>query len=112
MLNLNLKPIYIFLAVDYRLAEIYILTSSIPSPESPSTYSSDWINRFYRNEPYGDVGTIHLNPQISAQHVAVVSVLTNAPLSLAEVIIYGMLILSMLVFHHEYYKIALVCNRF
>ena len=65
-------------------------------PESPSNTSFDWTFRHYEAGSYGAVGTVDFNPQISAQHVAVVSVLIDAPLSLAEVIIYGMFILSML----------------
>ena len=75
--------------IDYRLANISIHTSNVPSPEDPSTSSSDWIFRHYRQDPYGAVGTIDFNPPIEAQHVAVISTLVGEPLSLAEVLVYG-----------------------
>ena len=98
-LDTNYK-MHISFDLDYRLAELYILTSNVPSPETPSTYSPHWITRYYRKEPYGAVGTLDFNPQVKAQHLAVISVLTNAPLSLAEVIIYGAHILFIPVCHH------------
>ena len=75
--------------IDYRLANISIYTSNEQSPEDPSTSSSDWIFRHYRQNPYGAVGTIDFNPPIEAQHVAVIGNLVSAPLSLAEVLIFG-----------------------
>ena len=75
--------------IDCRLANISIYTSNEQSPEDPSTSSSDWIFRHYRQNPYGAVGTIDFNPPIETQHVAVISTLVNAPLSLAQVLVFG-----------------------
>ena len=75
--------------IDYRLANISIYTSNGPLPEDPSTSSSDWIFRHYRQDPYDSVGTIDFNQPIEAQHVAVISTLVDEPLSLAEVLVYG-----------------------
>ena len=76
--------------VGYRLAKISILTSNVPLPETPSNSSSDWTFKNYRNNAYGDVGTIDFNPPIEAQHVAVIST-AGRHLALAEVMVFGML---------------------
>ena len=71
--------------VEDRLAKISILTSTSTSPSDPP---ADWVNRTYREEPYGAVGIIDFIPAITARHVAVYSG-NNKPLSLAEVEVYG-----------------------
>ena len=82
-------PYYI---AEGRLAKISILTSKskLASPSDPP--SADWVSRHYRESAYGTVGTIGIKPAITARHVAVHSDNT-APLSLAEVEVYGKLIL-------------------
>ena len=50
--------------------------------------SADWVNRTYREEPYGAVGTIDFIPAITARHVAVYCLCPTA-LALAEVEVYG-----------------------
>ena len=71
--------------VEFRLAKISILTSTPTSPSDPP--SAEWVNRTYREEPYGAVGIIDFKPAIAARHVAVYSNNTE-PLSLAEVEVY------------------------
>ena len=84
--------LFLHFYLDYRLAKIYIYTSNVSSPKLPSTSSPDWTLRDYRKEPYGAVGIIDLNQPIEAQHVAVISTLTGASLTLAEVAIYGLIL--------------------
>ena len=72
--------------VEFRLAKISILTSTSTSPSDPP--SADWVNRTYREEPYGAVGIIDFIPAITARHVAVHSG-NNETLALAEVEVYG-----------------------
>ena len=55
-------------------------------PSNPP--SADWVNRTYRESAYGAVGIIDFKPAIIARHVAVYNG-NNAPLSLAEVEVYG-----------------------
>ena len=52
--------------------------------------------RNYQEKAYGAVGTVDFYPPIEAQHVAVISILTDAPLTLAEVTIYGLFILKII----------------
>ena len=74
-----------YIVVD-RLAKVTILTSTSTSPSNPP--SADWVNRNYREEPYGAVGIIDYIPAITARHVAVYSNNTEV-LTLAEVEVYG-----------------------
>ena len=77
------------------MAKISILTSKSTSSSPSDPPSADWVSRHYRESAYGAVGTIDFKPAITARHVAVYSDNT-ASLSLAEVEVYGKLIL-----HHD-----------
>ena len=74
------------------MAKISILTSKSTSSSPSDPPSADWVSRHYRESAYGAVGTIDFKPAITARHVAVYSDNT-ASLSLAEVEVYGKLIL-------------------
>ena len=77
------------------MAKISILTSKSTSSSPSDPPSADWVSRHYRESAYGAVGAIDFKPAITARHVAVYSN-NAAPLSLAEVEVYGKLIL-----HHD-----------
>ena len=58
-------------------------------PTSLSVSYEGWTNRSYQGPAYGAVGIVNFTSPIEAQHVAVVSESLTAPLSLAEVVVYG-----------------------
>ena len=83
------------------MAKISILTSNATStqPEDPSLKSDVWVKRVYRGQAYAAVCVIDFRPAIVARHVAFNSENT-APLSLAEVEVFGKLNLILLLFEH------------
>ena len=72
----------------YRLANISIYSSTVKTPDTPSSLSPDWTFRNHQDEAYGAIGVIKFDSPIEMRHVAVLSGSVE-DLSLAEVEVYG-----------------------
>ena len=72
----------------YRLANISIYSSTVKTPDTPSSLSPDWTFRNHQDRAYDAIGEIMFNSPIEMQHVAVLSGSVE-DLSLAEVEVYG-----------------------